>query len=102
MKQTILAVSVGVLVLVALVCVDILFQSGHLVTKLSQAELSQKVQSNLIAKAELIYRPKYSLTNEVRGTFYRTNTDGHLLIQNGRAAETPFSAWVKLNDQLLK
>ncbi len=67
---------------------------------MSEVEFVQKVQSNLVVKVEVIYTAKGSPTNEVRGTFYRTDAASQILLQNGKPTELPFIVSVHLTDQL--
>lgn len=66
----------------------------------TQAEFVQKLQSNLIARGQVIYTAKPSLLHLVRGTFYQTDRAGEIALQNGHATVLPFRAMVRLTEDL--
>lgn len=75
--------------------------------ELSQAEFVEKFQSNFLAKVQVYYPPKVAhvdgvpvMLNKVRGTFYRTDVSGRILIAQGAPAESAFVARVQLTSDL--
>jgi len=100
MKRNVLVVSFGLLVLAAFIGWFVTVRPAHLTQKLSQAELIQKVHSNLLGRVEVIYTAKRGPMTLVRGTFYETDTTGQIVVENGKAAELPFTASVYLTEEL--
>src|SRR2546426_6267520 len=74
MKRNVLVASFGLLVLAALIGWFVTVRPAHLTQKLSQAELIQKVHSNLLGRVEVVYTAKGGPMTLVRGTFYKTDT----------------------------
>ena len=102
MKRNVLVVSFGLLVLAALIGWFFAVRPAYPTQELSQAELAQKVHSNLLGRVEVIYAAKDGPMNLVRGTFYETDTTGQIVFENGKRAELPFTASVHLTDELLE
>ncbi len=101
MKRNVLVISSGLLVLAVLIGWFVTVRPAYLTQELSQAELVQKVHSNLLGRVEVIYTAKSSPMNLVRGTFYETDTTGQIVFEKGKRAELPFTASVHLTDELL-
>ena len=102
MKRNVLVISIGLLVLVALIGWSVIVRPAYPTQELSQAELVQKVHSNLLGRVEVIYTAKGGLMNLVRGTFYETDTTGQIVFENGKRTELPFTASIHLTDELLE
>src|SRR6266568_5695444 len=100
MKRNVLVVSFGLLVLAALIGWFVTVRPAHLTQKLSQAELIQKVHSNLLGRVEVIHTAKRGPMTLVRGTFFETDTTGRIVVENGKATELPFTASVYLTEEL--
>ena len=100
MKQNVLVVSFGLLVLAALIGWFVTARPAHPNQKLSQAELIQKVHSNLLGRVEVIYTAKGGPMTLVQGTFHETDTTGQIVVENGKATELPFTASVYLTEEL--
>jgi hypothetical protein len=106
MKRTTVIFSLGLLALLFVVVVIV--RSIPEVRKLSQAEFTTFVQSNLLAKVRVDYPPKPGRVNgvpvmlhKVRGTFYQTDARGQLVREQGIAKEFPFIARVQISDELM-
>jgi hypothetical protein len=102
MKRNVLVVSFGLLVLAALLGWFVTVRPAHPTQKLSQAELIQKVHSNLLGRVEVIFTAKRGPMTLVRGTFFETDTAGQIVVENGKATELPFTASVYLTGELEK
>ena len=100
MKRNVLVISSGLLVLAVLIGWFVTVRPAYLTQELSQAELVQKVYSNLLGRVEIIYTAKSSPMNLVRGTFYETDAAGQIVVKNGKATELPFTASVYLKEEL--
>jgi hypothetical protein len=100
MKRNVLVVSFGLLVLAALIGWIVTVRTAHPAQVLSQAELTQKVHSNLLGRVEVIYSAKRGPMTLVRGTFYATDAAGQIVVENGKATELPFTASVYLKEEL--
>ena len=100
MKRNVLVVSFGLLVLAALIGWFVTVRPAHPTQKLSQAELIQKVHSNLLGRVEVIYTAKRGPMTLVRGTFFETDTTGRIVVENGKATELAFTASVYLTEEL--
>jgi len=100
MKRNVLVVSFGLLVLAALLGWFVTVRPAHPTQKLSQAELIQKVHSNLLGRVEVIFTAKRGPMTLVRGTFFETDTAGQIVVENGKATELPFTASVYLTGEL--
>src|SRR5438876_8852935 len=100
MKRNVLVPFFGLLVLAALIGWFVTVRPARPTQKLSQAELIQKVDSNLLGRVEVIYTAKGGPMTLVRGTFYETDTTGQIVVENGKATELPFTASVYLKEQL--
>src|SRR5580765_3159341 len=101
MKRNVLVASFGLLVLAALIGWFVTVRPAHPTQKLSQADLIQKVHSNLLGRVEVIYTAKGGPMTLVRGTFFETDTTGQIVVENGKRTELPFTASVHLTDELL-
>jgi len=99
MKRNVLVVSFSLLLLAALIGWFVTVRPAHPDQKLSQAELIQKVHSNLLGRVEVIYTKGGPMTL-VRGTFYETDATGQIVVENGKATELPFTASVYLTEEL--
>ena len=100
MNRNVPVVSFGLLVLAALVGWFLTVRPAHSTPKLSEAELIQKVDSNLLGRVEVIYTAKGGPMTLVRGTFYETDATGQIVVENGKATELPFTASVYLKEEL--
>ena len=60
----------------------------------------QKVHSNHLGRVEVIYTAKRGRMTLVRGTFYKTDKAGQIVVENGKATELPFTASVYLKEEL--
>ena len=100
MKRNVLVVSLGLLVLAALLGWFVTVRPAHPTQKLSQAELIQKVHSNLLGRVEVIYTAKRGPMTLVRGTFFETDATGQIVVENGKATQLPFTASVYLTEEL--
>ena len=100
MKRNVLVVFFGLLVLAALIGWFVTVRPAHPTQKLSQAELIQKVHSNLLGRVEVIYTVKGGPMTLVRGTFYKTDKAGQIVVENGKATELPFTASIYLTEEL--
>jgi cell division protease FtsH len=65
---------------------------------LSQIQLQQKVESNLIARGTIIYDPQSPYLHEVRGWYFKTDKDGKRLESGGKPDEQAFVAKVRLTE----
>ena len=99
MKRNVLVISIGLLVLAALIGWFVTVRPAHPAQELSQVELVQKVHSNLLGRVEVIYTAKGGPMTLVRGTFYKTDTAGQIVVENGKATELPFTASVYLREE---
>ena len=100
MKRNVLVVSFGLVVLAMLIDWFVTVRPAHPTQELSQTELIQKLHSNLLGRVEVIYSAKRGPMTLVRGTFYETDTAGQIVVENGKAAELPFTASVYLTEEL--
>src|SRR6266576_5545983 len=100
MKRNVLVVSFGLLFLTALLGWFVTVRPARPTQKLSQAELIQKVHSNLLGRVEVIYTAKRGPMTLVRGTFYETDAAGQIVVENGKVTELPFTASVYLKEEL--
>ena len=101
MKRNVRVISIGLLVLATLIGWFVTVRPAYPTQELSQAELVQKVHSNLLGRVEVIYATKDGPMNLVRGTFYETDATGQIVFENGKRTELPFTASVHLTDELL-
>ncbi|HUR46712.1 MAG TPA: ATP-dependent zinc metalloprotease FtsH, partial [Candidatus Saccharimonadales bacterium] len=68
---------------------------------LSQPVFMQKVESNLITRATIIYDPQYTGLQKIRGRYLKTDTDGKPVVDDkGNKIEVPFTAQVRLPPNL--
>jgi hypothetical protein len=100
MKRNVLVVSISLLVLAALIGWFVTVRPAHPTQKLSQAELIQKVDSDLLGRVEVVYTAKGGPMTLVRGTFYKTDKAGQIVVENGKVTELPFTASVYLREEL--
>jgi hypothetical protein len=100
MKRTLVISFVGLLALI--VAVLLIVRSSPNVRTLSQAEFTTFVQSNLLAKVRVYYKPGQmeGALHEVRGTFYQTDAGGQLVKEQGIPTEFPFIARVQISPEL--
>ena len=69
--------------------------------ELTQPIFMQKVESNLITSATIIYDPQYTGLQKIRGKFLKTEPDGKpSLDKDGNKVEVPFTAQVRLPPNL--
>ena len=94
-----LVISVGSVVLAAALLV-LCTHPARATQELSQAQLVEKVESNLLAKVQIRLPSMASQPAEIRGTFYPTDATGQVLMERGLRREVPFHAQVKLTPQL--
>ena len=69
---------------------------------LSQHEFMQKATNDLIARATITLDPQAPHSRDIRGVYYRTDSDGRRMIENGKPVEVPFVAQVFLTDERLE
>jgi hypothetical protein len=107
MRKRVLIVSAGLLVLIALVGLVVNNRSSHAAQEFSQTQLVAMVQSNLVAKLHVYNPPEPGqvagipvMLHEVRGTFYQTDADAHIIMAQGTPKELPFFARVHLTSEL--
>jgi len=67
---------------------------------LTQYNFTQKVDSNLIAKATINYNPQSPFLTEVVGTYYKTDNAGNILTENGKQVEVPFRTKARLTEKM--
>jgi cell division protease FtsH len=68
---------------------------------LNQIQFQQKVESNQIAKATIIYNPQSAYIHEVRGTYYRCDEKtGEQILRNNKPEEVQFVAKVRLSEKM--
>ena len=71
------------------------------VIELSQAQFIAKFQSNLIGQLQVSYPPEPPMfLQEVRGTFYETDSNGGLLLVKGIPKQSHFHAQFRISDDL--
>lgn len=105
MKRTTIIFSLGLFALILVVL--LITRSSPDARKLSQAEFTTLVQSNLLANVRLYYPPKPGqvdgvpvMLHEVRGTFYQTDTSSQTPPAQAAPNELPFIARVHLTFEL--
>ena len=103
------AVIFGLGLLALMVAILLATAPAPVAEKLSQAEFSALLQSNLLAKVRIYYPPKLAkvdgvpvMLHEVRGTFYQTDVGGQVLKAQGIPIESPFFARLQLTPDLEK
>src|SRR5438477_12961912 len=102
MKKAILLISAGLLTLIGLASLGAC-RPVHTIQEMSQAQFTAKVQSNLIAKIQVSYPPEPPLfAQQIRGTFYETDSSGHVLLEKGIPKELTFHASIRIPDELEK
>jgi cell division protease FtsH len=68
---------------------------------LTQIEFQRKVDSNQIASGTITYDPQSPYLQRVEGRYYKTDTSGKRITENGKVAEpVPFVAKVRLTEDL--
>ena len=60
----------------------------------------EKVDSNLIVQATVANSPQ-SAAYDVTGFYFKTDSDGNKVIENGKAVEMPFHSKLLLTDELV-
>jgi cell division protease FtsH len=70
--------------------------------QLSQFEFLQKVTNDLIAKATVTLDPQSPFLRDIRGKYYKTDSEGKKVLENGQAVQVPFYAQVFLTEQKLQ
>jgi hypothetical protein len=105
MKKPAVILSLGLLILVALVL--FVTRPSPASAKLSQAEFTAMLQSNRLAKVRVYYPAKPgqvdgvpAMLTDVRGTFYQTDAAGLILETQGVPTEAAFIAKVRLTPEL--
>jgi len=68
--------------------------------QISQARFLQLVESNLIAKARIIYSAQSPFLTEIVGTYYATDASGRRIQENGQDKEVPFRARARLTEAM--
>src|SRR5260221_9083697 len=100
MKTRNMAISTGLTLCIALLCFVARSRPAHSSQELSQAELDQKLQANLLARVEILYTREWNgPTNKVRGAFYETDVAGHVKLDHGKPTELPFKASVRITSE---
>ena len=69
---------------------------------LSQHEFMQKATNDLIARATITLDPQAPHSRDIRGFYYKTDSEGRKAIENGKPIEVPFFAQVFLTDERLE
>ncbi len=69
---------------------------------LSQFEFTQKVDSNLISHAVVVLDTQSPYLREISGRYYKTDTEGNKVMDNGKPVEVPFHTLVFLTDEKLQ
>jgi uncharacterized protein (DUF433 family) len=69
---------------------------------LSQHEFMQKATNDLIARATITLDSQSPQSRDIRGFYYRTDSEGRKVIENGKPVEVPFVAQVFLTDERLE
>src|SRR6267142_2517784 len=67
---------------------------------LSQYQLFQKVDSNQIARATISYSPQSSFLQEITGKYYKTDSAGNRIKENGRDVEVSFRSKARLTNEM--
>jgi hypothetical protein len=71
--------------------------------ELSEAQFTAKFQSNLIAACQVSYPPQPPFfVQNLRGTFYQTDSSGRFLLENGVRKQSPFRASFRISDDLTR
>src|SRR5687768_15910492 len=71
--------------------------------QLSQYEFIQKATNDLIAEATITLDPQSPYSRDIRGTYYKTDSEGAKIIgPTGKAEEVPFFAQVFLTEERLE
>ena len=93
----------AVILLPAILAIYLASRSTAKTQELSEAQFTAKLQSNLIAKCRISYPPKPPLLlQDVRGTFYETDSSGRILLENGARKELRFHACFRISDDLTR
>jgi hypothetical protein len=102
-NKAVILLSVGFLVLLALVVYLAASRPVRTVQELSQAQFLAKFQSNLIGQLQISYPPEPPLyVPQVCGTFYDSDAGGHLLQENGAPKDVRFHASFGIPDELMR
>src|ERR1043166_47705 len=67
---------------------------------LDQAVFMQKVESNQIARGTITYDPQSPYLREIKGKYFKTDSDGNKILENGKAVEIPFVAKPRLTEKM--
>lgn len=70
--------------------------------QLSQYAFMQKVTNDLIAKAIITLDPQSPFSRDIRGKYYKVDSDGKKILENGKPVEAPFFTQVFLTDARLE
>jgi hypothetical protein len=71
--------------------------------ELSEAQFVAKFQSNLVGKCQVLYPPRPPLfVQDIRGTFYETDSNGRLLLENGARKQSRFHTSFRVSDDVLR
>ena len=96
MKKHFLAAVILVFVLSAIYFVS----AASAPQELSEAQFTAKFHSNLIAKCQLSYLPQPPrFLQDIRGTFYETDSSGQFLLENGLRKQSRFHASFRVSDE---
>jgi hypothetical protein len=102
-NKAVISLSVGFLVLLALVVYLPTARPVRTVQELSQAQFLSKFQSNLIGQLQISYPHEPPLyVQQVGGTFYETDAGGRLLQENGAPKDVRFHASFRIPDDLMR
>src|SRR5258705_1901504 len=70
--------------------------------QLSQYDFMQKVTNDLIVKATVTLDPQSPFLRDIRGKYYKTDSEGKKVIENGQPGQVPFYAQVFLTEEKLQ
>ncbi len=68
--------------------------------QLSQYNFFQKVDSNLVAHANINYSAQSAFLTEIVGAYYEKDRDGNLIKEGGKPREVPFRTKARLTEQM--
>jgi len=103
MKKPILVISAGFAVMLALALYFGASRPVSPVLELSQPEFLTKLQSNLIGQLQISYParpPRYE--QDLRGTLYQKDADGHFVEENGTRKQVRFHASFRISDDFIQ
>ena len=93
----------GVILLLVISAIYLAFRPAPPTQELSEAQFTAKVQSNLIGKCRISYPPRPPLfLQDIRGTFYETDSSGGFLLENGVRKQSRFHASLRVSDDLTR